>query len=273
MKKPEKINEEMLKAMFEENFERLRAEGGHSLAPEVKEAAWQQVRMYWKKLYYIAEKVTDTEVRLNLPNQKTPKGVGYCIEGVVDIVREDEKVTMYDIKTHDLEFVRNNIEFYQEQLNVYAHIWHKLHSQQLDETAIIATPLPDYVMDAVRSGDPNAVTRACEKWDPVVLIPTDMDKVQNTVQQFGKVVDNIEEHRFNSPSLSALQKRDGKLDTFATRVCRNCDARFSCDSYLQYAAKNKDRNWKKFAGFYDMPMIDEERIDRDAAAIQGARYC
>jgi len=80
MKQKEVMNEETLKAMFDENFERLRAEGGHSLSPDVKDAAWQQVRMYWQKLRNIAEKVTDTEVRLNLPNQTTPKARGFCIE-------------------------------------------------------------------------------------------------------------------------------------------------------------------------------------------------
>jgi hypothetical protein len=269
MKKQEIISEDMLHAMFIENFERLRAEGGHSLSPEVKDAAWQQVRMYWKKLRHIAEKVTDTEVRLSLPNQTTPKGRGFCIEGVVDIVREDEKVTMYDIKTHDLEFVRANIDFYEEQLNVYAHIWNKLHNQRLDETAIIATPVPDLVMDAIRTGDPDAVTKACEQWDPVVPIPTDERKVQNTVQQFGKVVDSIEEHRFSPPSLAGLQKRDGQRETFATRVCRNCDARFSCDSYRQYAVKYKDRKWTKLAGFYDMPAEENEQLDREVAAMPG----
>jgi hypothetical protein len=269
MKPKEIINEDTLKAMFIENFERLRAEGGHSLSPEVKEAAWQQVRMYWKKLRYIAEKVTDTEVRLSLPNQTTPKGRGFCIEGVVDIVREDERVTMYDIKTHDLEFVRANKDFYEEQLNVYAHIWHKLHNQRLDETAIIATPVPDLVMDAIRTGDPDAVTKACERWNPVVPIPTDDNKVQDTVKQFGKVVDNIEEHRFSPPSLPALQKREGKRETFATRVCRNCDARFSCDSYRQYAVKYKDRKWTKFAGFYDMPAAEKQQLDREDAAMPG----
>ncbi len=269
MKQKEIIDEKELKAMFDENFKRLRAEGGHSLSPEVREAAWQQVSMYWKKLRHIAEKVTDTEVRLNLPNQTTPKGRGFCIEGVVDIVREDEKVTMYDIKTHDLEFVRSNIDFYEEQLNVYAHIWQKLQDQRLDETAIIATPLPDELMEAVRTGDPDTVTAACEKWDPIVSIPTDVTKVQKTVQQFGKVVDNIEEHWFSPPSLSALQAREGEKDTFATRVCRNCDARFSCNSYRQYAMKYKDRKWTKLAGFYDMSAEESEQIDRAVAAMPG----
>jgi predicted RNA-binding protein len=269
MKKKEIINEQTLKTMFIENFERLRAEGGHSLSPEVKDAAWQQVRMYWKKLRDIAEKVTDTEVRLNLPNQITPNGREFCIEGVVDIVREDEKVTMYDIKTQDQEFVKSNEDFYAEQLNVYAHIWQKLRNQRLDATAIIATGLPDHVMDAVRSEDPNAITKACEQWYPVVPIPTDMNTVQNTVQQFGKVVDYIEEHRFSPPALSALQKREGKRETFATRVCRNCDARFSCVSYRQYAVKYKDRKWTKLAGFYDMPAVENEQIDREIAAMPG----
>jgi len=269
MKQKELMNEEVLRAMFEENFERLRAEGGHSLSPEVKDAAWQQVKMYWQNLQYIAEKVTDTEIRLNLPNQTTPKDRGFCIEGVVDIVREDEKVTMYDIKTHDLGFVRSNIDYYEEQLNVYAHIWQKLHNQRLDETAVIATPLPDPVMEAVRSGDPNAIQAACQAWDPIVTIPIDATKVKETVRKFGEVVDKIEEHRFNPPSPTALKARDGSKDAFATRVCRNCDARFSCNSYREYAVKYKDRKWTKLAGFYDMPIVESEQVDREVAAIPG----
>lgn len=65
------------------------------------------------------------------------------IEGVVDIVREDDKVTMYDIKTHDLEFVRSNIDFYEDQLNIYEHILQKLYNQRLDETAIITMLVPE----------------------------------------------------------------------------------------------------------------------------------
>lgn len=264
------VSEEELKAMFDENFERLRAEGGHSLSPDVKEAAWQQVKLYWKKLRHIAEEVTETEVRLNLPNQRTPKGRPFCIEGVVDVVREDEKVTIYDIKTHDVQFVRNNIELYEGQLNVYAHVWQNLHKQKLDETAIIATKLPDHVMDAVRTGHPDLLATACERWNPVVSTHVNPKKVNETVREFGRVVDNIEEHRFEAPSLPALNKRDGSKGTFATRVCRNCDARFSCDSYRQYAKKYRDRKWTKLAAFYDMSPDEGEQIDRELASMNGA---
>ena len=94
MKTQPPISEQQLREMFDQNFERLRLENGHSLAPDVREAAWEQVRCYWRKLRHIAETVTDTEVKLNLPNQKTPKKRTFCIEGVVDFVRENEKGTM-----------------------------------------------------------------------------------------------------------------------------------------------------------------------------------
>ncbi len=82
--------EQRLNEFFEENLAALALENGHSLSPEVRETARQQVLMYWRKLRHIAERITDTEVRLSLPQQRTPKGRTFTIEGIVDIVREDE---------------------------------------------------------------------------------------------------------------------------------------------------------------------------------------
>ena len=50
-------------------------------------------------------------------------------------------------------------------------------------------------------------------------------------------VDAIEENRFAPRSLEDLNEvRLGTRNIrFATRVCRHCDARFSCASYRQYA--------------------------------------
>ena len=50
---------------------------------------------------------------------------------MVDIVREHDRTTMYDIKTHDPEFIEANKDFYQQQLNVYAYIWQNLRAQGL----------------------------------------------------------------------------------------------------------------------------------------------
>jgi hypothetical protein len=74
----------------------------------------------------VTENVTDTEVPLVLPNQKAPKGRHYNIEDVVDILRELGRTVMYDIKTQDAEYVRENRDLYEKQLNVYAHIWQEL---------------------------------------------------------------------------------------------------------------------------------------------------
>ena len=115
--------EERIEEFFEENMATLALESGHSLSPQARETARQQVLMYWRKLRAIAERVTDTEVRLSLPQNRSPDGRTFAIEGIVDIVREDERVVMYDIKTHETETIRANIEDYERQLNVYAHIW------------------------------------------------------------------------------------------------------------------------------------------------------
>ncbi|NTV79743.1 MAG: hypothetical protein HGA25_11585, partial [Clostridiales bacterium] len=53
---------------------------------------------------------------------------------VVDIVRDDEETWMYDIKTHDPDFIAGNKTFYEKQLNVYSYIYQNLRGNQLDHT-------------------------------------------------------------------------------------------------------------------------------------------
>ena len=265
MKMVRSIDESQLREMFDQNFERLRLENGHSLSPDVRNTAWEQVRCYWRKLRHIAETVTDTEVKLDLPNQKTAKKRTFCIEGVVDIVRENDRVTMYDLKTHDLDFVQDNIELYRDQLNVYAHIWRNLRSERLDETAVIATPVPDAVSQAMRTMDPTQIEMALAAWNPIVPIAFDAANVKNTIAEFATAVDQIEDSAFHPPPLDSLTKKEGARGTFATRVCRNCDMRFSCSSYREYARKFKDRGWSKFSDFYDLAADEEENLARFTA--------
>jgi hypothetical protein len=182
--------------------------------------------------------VTDTEVRLSLPNQKTPDGRNYAIEGVVDILRDNERTVMYDIKTHNAEYVRNNLETYEQQLNVYAHIWQNLRGQSLDETAIIATDYPESVRDVLATENETEIAYALSIWDPVVPIRFDPKKVKETIAEFGRAVDDIENGVFTPPPLERLNEliTGAKYKVrFATHVCRNCDARFSCKSYREYA--------------------------------------
>lgn len=256
------MDENQLREIFDANFERLRHEFGHSLAPNLREDAWEQVWCYWLKLRSLAESVTDTEVKLSLPNQTTPRGRRFAIEGVVDIVREEDRVAMYDLKTHDLEFVRANIDLYADQLNVYAHIWQNLRGEPLDETNVIATPVPDSVRAAIRNGDRTGIQAAMSEWDPIVPIEFDPDNVEKTIAAFAEVVDQIEDHEFKPPSVAALNKKEGQSRTFASRVCSRCDVRFSCSSFREYSRRSKGKGWRKFADFYDVELDEPEALQR-----------
>jgi hypothetical protein len=256
-----------LKETFENNYRTLRLEGGHGLTPDIKDYAYQQVLRYWQKLKKVAENVSDTEVPLVLPNQRTPKNRHYNIEGVVDILRELGRTVMYDIKTHDGDYVRENRDLYEKQLNVYAHIWQELRGQPIDEAAVIATSFPERLEKAIKAGDPDEINKALEEWDPVIPMPINKEHVKDTIADFGKVVDAIEDKTFAPASAEVLRRKEGG-SLFATRVCRNCDARFSCSSYRTYAASSRAR---KEARFTELFAVDEqERLNRAAINIDEA---
>lgn len=255
--------EDFIREAFEQNYEELRLESGHAIAPDVKLTALNQVLLYWQKLSEIAQNVTDTEVRLSLPNQKTPDKRIYAIEGVVDILRDNERTVMYDIKTHNEEYVRNNLDVYEQQLNVYAHIWQNLRGQPLDGTSIIATDYPEDVRNALASENEEEIAHALSKWDPVVPILFDPKKVQETIAKFGEVVDDIENGVFAPPPMERLNEivNSTKFKVrFATHVCRNCDARFSCKAYREYAWRGGRKSGDApMAKYFAEALPDEEQ--------------
>ena len=250
--------EAFLRVAFEENYDLLRLEVGRSMAPNLKEAAWQEVRLYWEKLRALAESVTDTEVRLTLPNQRSPKRRPYAIDGVVDIVREVGYTVLYDIKSMDADYVRQHAEQFERQLNVYAHIWQTLRGEELNETAIVATALPHAVQDAVTSGDPGHMAHALGQWSPVVPLAFAAERVDETVEEFGRVVDDIEDGVFAPRSPEHLNTRQGATrQLFGSAVCNECDARFSCASYRQWAGGRGGRSGR-FTQYFAMSEAEQE---------------
>ena len=263
--------EQFLRDAFEENYMLLQMEGAGFLAPDVKEAAFEQALLYWHKLRHIAENVTDTEVKLTLPRQYTPTGREYTIEGVVDIVRQDGQTMMYDFKTHEATFVRNNVEQYQQQLNVYAHIWQALRGQALDGVAIIATTHPRRLKAALLSGDRARLAQELEQWEPVIDIPSDPNHVEETIRRFGETVDQIEDRAFAPPPVERLKSEAGYgRHRFANVVCRNCDARYSCNAYRTYSLESAGRIEERFRAYYGSGMTDEEREEWLNAALEAA---
>jgi hypothetical protein len=250
--------EERIRDHFERNYELLRMESGQVLTNELKQEALNQVLFYYRKMKHVAENVTRTEVRLALPEQRTPQGRRFTIEGVVDVVQEGDETWLYDIKTHDPEYVRQNPASYEQQLNVYAHIWQNLQRQPLHHTAIIATQYPRAMKDAWRRGDMPAFLFEFERWDPLIVLPFDQGRLEETLDSFGEVVDAIEGKHFAPRSEEELDS--GGKRRFATRVCRNCDARFSCSSYRGWARK-RTGNDRSAAKYFSDPVPDAEQND------------
>jgi hypothetical protein len=257
--------EAQIEEFFHDNFEMLRMEGGHSLSPEVKLAALRQTLLYWRRLKdEVAKHVTDTEVKLTLPEQLSPRGRKFAIEGVVDIVREKGRTTMYDVKTHEPEYILAHKEEYRSQLNVYAHIWQNLQQQTLDETAVIATVFPEPIKKALDNDDDALLERELPKWNPLIDIEFDPHDVQQTIADFGAVVDWIEDGDFAPPPAERLKKpfSDSNKRLFATQVCINCDARFSCASYRAFALSRQRPTDRGHFYRYFQEFTDEERESR-----------
>jgi PD-(D/E)XK nuclease superfamily len=269
--------EHHIREFFEHNYDLLRQEGGHVLAEGAKLQALEQALLYWRKLKAVAKSVTETEVKLALPGQITPKGRPFVIEGVVDIVREGDEVLMYDLKTHEATEVRSERDLYEDQLNVYAHIWKGIRSQRLDGTAIIATRLPPELREALKRAEPAAIDAAIQSWEPVVDLPFNENEVARTIEDFGRCVDAIEDGKFEPPPAEVLgqprgtrrRKDHGALlgasaesdATFAQVHCRNCDARFTCSSYRGYLKLGEGRSSNRRA-----PAKGEEEAERELDA-------
>ena len=254
--------EDKLKDFFEANYQRLREEGGHALPEYAKEEAWRHVLWYWRRLRELAENVTETEVRLSLPNKKPPAGRPFSIDGVVDIVREGETAKMYDVKTHDLGYIQGNKELYEEQLNIYAYIWSELRKNNLEGAAVISTALPEGLKRAIRSNNDAQIKKEVAAWDPIVPIDIKKDKVEATIKAFGEVVDAIEDGEFTCASFDKLkQKFPGTAKAFAIKVCLNCDARYCCDSYRAYASVQAHGKAKDLLKYFQHDFDKEEQED------------
>lgn len=230
-----------IETAFEANFERLKAQHGATLTPDSKAAALEQVKLYWRRLRALAESVTETEIRLVLPEQQSPDGRRYTLEGIVDVVRECGTTTMYDLKTYlDADAAREHLDPHFRQLNVYAHIWQQLRSQPVDAVALVATRPPRALKHALSTRDARRIEAALADWEPIIAIEVNQQVVEQVMESFGEVVDAIEERRFQAPSVDVLRAsaRPGGRVPFGTSVCLNCDARFSCTSYRQFMLRS-----------------------------------
>jgi hypothetical protein len=100
----------------------------------------------------------------------------------------------------------------------------------------------------------------------VMPIEINAQHLNEMVMAFGETVDQIEDGCFTPPPVERLGQQQSHRQTFATRVCRNCDARFSCSAYREYAKSGGLRDSSIFLRYYE-DFGEEETLDswRDAA--------
>lgn len=205
--------------------------------------------------------MTRSEVKLSLPEQKTPNHkIPYTIEGVVDIVQEGCETWLYDLKTHPIDRIIGQPQSYKDQLNIYGFIWQNLQGNELDNTAIISTPIPENLQRAIKNKDEIAIERLMENWDPVIPFGYSEDEVADIIEKFGITVEKIENSEFNAPPVEVLNSKvEGMKSSFGTSVCRNCDVKFSCNSYVSFVTSSRGANRQNMIEY--MKISDSEQND------------
>ncbi len=250
--------EEFIQECFSENYSSMVHETGQSLSFKQQQAAIQQVLYYMYRMWDIAEKVTETEVKLVLPGQKTSKNRKYNLLGVVDLVSDSSGTKMYDLKTLERDVILEDKDKFKKQLSIYAHIWKGIRDQSLEGTAIIATSVPKEIKKVIREfieepGEKfDEFYSALDKVNPVISVEVNETQIKSFLKEFGDAIDNIEERVFSPASIDELRtKQPGKNRDFGSLVCRKCDARYSCDSYREYIASSRGKVRALFSQYWE----------------------
>ncbi|HUW42363.1 MAG TPA: PD-(D/E)XK nuclease family protein [Rectinemataceae bacterium] len=237
---PDDEMEVFIAEAFEDELDRAEEETGVRANAFARREAFRQILLYWRKHKATAESVRETEVRLVLPNRSSPKGRRFNLEGVVDIIATSSGTMMYDLKTHEPEYVRAHPDDYAAQLDVYATIYEELKGRRIDGTGIISTSLPTRLKDAMNAGDSAAIARELSSWEPLIPLPFSRESRDATIADFGRVVDCIEDGDFSPPPPDRLDEAyAGRGRSFGEKVCQNCDVRFSCSSYRTWRLDGK----------------------------------
>ncbi|HNM02405.1 MAG TPA: PD-(D/E)XK nuclease family protein [Leptospiraceae bacterium] len=202
----------------------------------------------------------------------------------------------------------------QKQLNVYVHIWEKLNvnDPKFKEVAgigVIVLSYPKELKKDIRekknlnvneknflSELENIINDYSKKnldWKMEENFSLNRSDIKRIIEEFGHTIDAIVDRKF-SPRPYSKKTREGEEtgilqilfpkedkktnkvngEKFATRVCRNCDARFSCNSYRQYmknqavTGKRTFGSENRFAKYIDLSSNDnvspdETELDMD----------
>ena len=230
--------ENKLREFFEANYEYLKETSGHSINQAMKEQALEQVFLYWKKHKDMILGGEISSVKLSAGNLRTPnQNIPFALEGEINTSEKDGQITLFDITTKSREQIENDIDFYQDELNLFAYEAEKMSLETSGKAFALSTSIPKDIRYAIKTGDTESLQEALQNWNPLVPIECSKDAQEATLSKIGEVVEKIHNCEFDPPPVSELKKKykDGK--SFCSHVCENCDIRKSCESYITYSGK------------------------------------
>lgn len=131
-----KIGNVEIEALFRNNYETLRNAGLHPLSITAQEAALEQVKEYFRNSQDLIKNVYKTEVKL-LKSQDE-----YNLTGVIDIIANPNgEYHLYDFKAQRMVAIKEDLRFYEDQLNLYYHILRTTYKLDVSRMFIYSTHL------------------------------------------------------------------------------------------------------------------------------------
>ena len=191
----DQINNDNIASWFESNYNSLVKSEHTYLAEPQRNAALNQVKRYAERMDGKWETVQQAEVDVSLVKED------YIIDGKIDIVKGvDGTVEIVDFKSErkpDMVKMRDRLEHYRRQLQIYAYLIEQRTGQKVSKMHLYYT--------------------AEENGNPMITYPYTRTAIDGTVAAFDDTVHKILKKDFNHRCDDA-------------KTCRNCDFRYYCQN-------------------------------------------
>lgn len=188
-----KITKENISQWFDANYVSLTKTEHSYLSGPQRAAALKQVLRYVERQHGDWSRVQQAEVEVSLVKPD------YIIDGKIDLIRgKGDTVEIVDFKSEhepDMEKMREKLEQYRRQLNIYAYLVEQRTGQKVSKMHLYYT------------GEENGV--------PTITYPYQRTAIAGTMAAFDATVHKIMKKDFHSCAEDA-------------KICKNCDFRFYC---------------------------------------------
>lgn len=190
----DKITNDNIASWFESNYHSLVKSEHTYLAEPQRNAALKQVERYAERMNGKWSSIQQAEVDVSLVKED------YIIDGKIDLVKGDNgTVEIVDFKSEqkpDMVKMRDRLEHYRRQLQIYAYLIEQRTGQKVSKMHLYYT--------------------AEENGNPMITYPYTKTAIEGSVAAFDDTVHKILEKDFNH-----------RCDDIKT--CKNCDFRYYCN--------------------------------------------